>query len=203
MSRDVIQIQCGLVAVPMASYFECRKKITRHSHNNPLSFRQVYTSADYYRCSVYPKTIALWNKLPTEAVLLTYLDYFKRELKKINYLMPYKATLFYPTFNPILYQSNYIIFFNPLCHYFNFHLKVFSFILSHASLPIILRNEGAAVYKDRICVSLLLNRDVHSEFKQSDMSMSALLPQMYKTCGISLLPDLLTEYRCQAGQCCF
>ena len=84
-SRDVIQIQCGLVAVPMASYFERPKKITHQSHNNTLGFRQVYTSAEYYRCSVYPKTIALWKKLPAEAVLLTDLDSFKRATLFLSY----------------------------------------------------------------------------------------------------------------------
>ena len=58
------KIQYGLVAVPMPSYFELPKKISRHNLNNPLSFRQVYASADYYRFSFFPMTVVLWNRLP-------------------------------------------------------------------------------------------------------------------------------------------
>ena len=76
------KIQYGLVAVPMPSYFERPKKITCHSVNNPLSFRQVYASADYYR------PVVLWNRLPVDIVLLSDLDSFKREVSKINHLRP-------------------------------------------------------------------------------------------------------------------
>lgn len=82
------KIQYGLVAVQMPSYFERPKRITRHSHMNPLSFRQVYASADYYRCSFFPMTIVLWNRLPAELVYLSDLDCFKREVSKINYSRP-------------------------------------------------------------------------------------------------------------------
>ena len=56
------KIQYGLVAVQMLSYFEPRKRITRHSQYNPLGFRQVFAHTDYYRRSFYPMTIVLWNR---------------------------------------------------------------------------------------------------------------------------------------------
>ena len=82
------KIQYGLVAVPMPSYFERPKKITCHSLNNPLSFRQVYASADCYRFSFFPMTVVLWNRLPIDIVFLRDLDSFKREVSKINHLRP-------------------------------------------------------------------------------------------------------------------
>ena len=84
------KIQYGLVAVQMPSYFERPKRITRHSQYNPLGFRQVFARTDYYRCSFYPMTIVLWNRLPSEIVLLPEadLDSFKREVSNINYSMP-------------------------------------------------------------------------------------------------------------------
>ena len=82
------KIQYGLVAVPMPSYFERPKKTTRHSLNNPLSFRQVYASADYYRFSFFPMAVNLWNRLPVDIVFLRDLDSFKREVSKINHLRP-------------------------------------------------------------------------------------------------------------------
>ena len=82
------KIQYGLVAITMPSYFERTTRITRHSYNNPLGFRQVFASTDYYRCSFYPMTIVLWNRLPAETVLLTDLDSFKNEVSKISYAMP-------------------------------------------------------------------------------------------------------------------
>ena len=39
--------------------------------------------------------------------------------------------------------------FIPHCHSFNSHFKFFTFILTHASLRIILSFEGDEVYKDR------------------------------------------------------
>ena len=81
------KIQYGLVAVQMPSYFERPKRITRHSQYNPLGF-QVFACTDYYRCSFYPMTIVLWNRLPLEIVLLPDLDPCKREVSKINYSMP-------------------------------------------------------------------------------------------------------------------
>ena len=80
------KIQYGLVAVPMPSYFERPKKITPHSLNNPLSFRQVYASADYYRFAFFP--IVLWNRLPVDIVFFRDIDSFKREVSKINHLRP-------------------------------------------------------------------------------------------------------------------
>ena len=82
------KIQYGFVAVPMPSYFERPKEITRHSLNNPLSFRQVYASADYYRFSFFPMTVVLWNRLPVDIVFLKDLDSFKREVSKINQIRP-------------------------------------------------------------------------------------------------------------------
>ena len=82
------KIQYGLVAVPLASYFERPKKITRHGFNNPLSFHQVYASADYYRFSFFPMTVVLWNRLPVDIVFLSDLDSFKREVSKISHLSP-------------------------------------------------------------------------------------------------------------------
>ena len=82
------KIQYGLVAVPMRSYFERPKKITRHNLNNPLSFHQVYASAYYYRFSFFPMTVVLWNRLPVDIVFLGDFDSFKREVSKINHLRP-------------------------------------------------------------------------------------------------------------------
>ena len=80
------KIQYGLVAVPMPSYLERPIRITRHMH--PLSFRQVYVSADYYWYSFFPMTAVLWNKLPLDLVVLDDLDSFKREVSKISYPGP-------------------------------------------------------------------------------------------------------------------
>ena len=81
------KIQYGLVAITMP-YFEDPTRITRHSYNIPLGFRQVFASTDYYRCSFYPMTIVLWNRLPAKTVLLTDLDSFKNEVSKISNEMP-------------------------------------------------------------------------------------------------------------------
>ena len=54
--------------------------------NPPL--RQIHTHAVYYQQSFYPATIVLWNKLPSEIVLMDDLDSFKEGVSKINHQSP-------------------------------------------------------------------------------------------------------------------
>ena len=58
----------GYVAIQIPTYFENPQRFTRHMH--PLSYRQIHTHAVYYQQSFYPATIVLWNKLPSEIVLM-------------------------------------------------------------------------------------------------------------------------------------
>ena len=84
----------------MLSYFERPKRITRHIQYNPLGFRQVFARTDYYRCSLYPMTIVLWNRLPSEIVLLPDLDSFKREVSNLDQLFnAIEKYCFQPAFN--------------------------------------------------------------------------------------------------------
>ena len=83
------KIQYGLVAVPMPSYFEHPKKITRHSLDNLLSYRYIllliFTGVHPLQIIV---TVVLWNSIPAETALFSDLDSFKREVSKINYSKP-------------------------------------------------------------------------------------------------------------------
>ena len=108
-----------------AFIFERPKRITRHSHMNPFSFCQVYASADYYRCSFFPMTIVLWNRLPAELVYfsdldcfkrLIYfsdLDCFKRQASKINYsrllIVAFVLSCFYSYFHKQITLSSLFI----------------------------------------------------------------------------------------------
>jgi hypothetical protein len=38
---------------------------TRTRHTNPNSFRHIQTSKDCYKYSYFPRSITLWNQLPT------------------------------------------------------------------------------------------------------------------------------------------
>ena len=66
------KIVYGYVAIDLPTYFERPPRYTRHMH--PLSFRQIHTTARYYRHSFYPASIVLWNRLSSEVVLLEDLD---------------------------------------------------------------------------------------------------------------------------------
>ena len=76
----------GYVAIQIPTYFEKPQRFTRHMH--PLSYRQIHTHAVYYQQSFYPATIVLWNKLPSEIVLMDDLDSFKEGVSKINHQSP-------------------------------------------------------------------------------------------------------------------
>jgi len=70
------KIVYGLVAISPPSYLERPMRMTRHMH--PLSFRQVHTSANYFKYSFFPYTIVLWNSLPASVVQQADLEGFKR-----------------------------------------------------------------------------------------------------------------------------
>ena len=77
------KIVYGYVAIDLPTYFERPLRYTRHMH--PLSFRQIHTTARYYQHSFYPASIVLWNRLPSEVVLLEDLDSFSKGVCKINH----------------------------------------------------------------------------------------------------------------------
>ena len=65
----------GYVAIQLPTYFDKPLRYTRHMHT--LSFRQIHTAASYYQYSFYPASVVLWNRLPSEVVLLEDLDSFR------------------------------------------------------------------------------------------------------------------------------
>ena len=74
---------------------------------NPLNLGQVYVSADFYMCSFFPMTVALRKMLPAKAVLLSYLDSFKREVSKINHSRQVCGIIkFYYLFTDKIHLSN-------------------------------------------------------------------------------------------------
>ena len=74
------------VTIQIPTYFEKPHRYTRHMH--PLSYRQIHTSATYYQQSFYPATVVLWNRLPSEIVLMADLDSFKEGVCQINHQSP-------------------------------------------------------------------------------------------------------------------
>ena len=80
-----LRIIYGYVAIQIPTYFEKPQRFTRPMH--PLSYRQIHTHAVYYQQSFYPATIVLRNKLPSETVLMDYLESFKG-VSKINHQSP-------------------------------------------------------------------------------------------------------------------
>ena len=73
----------GLVALPTPIYLQHPTRLTRHMH--PLSYLQIHTSVNYYKYSFFPATIILWNRLPTNIVMLTDLDQFKQAVCSYTY----------------------------------------------------------------------------------------------------------------------
>ena len=56
---------------------------TRHSH--PLAFRQIHTTANYYKYSFFPLSIVYWNRLPAEVVTLPTLDQFSMAVRSLDH----------------------------------------------------------------------------------------------------------------------
>ena len=52
--------------------------------NHPHKYRQISTSHNYYKYSVFPQTIAQWNILPSSVFAHNSLDTFNGALQDIN-----------------------------------------------------------------------------------------------------------------------
>ena len=76
----------GYVAIQLPAFFDKPLRYTRHMHT--LSFRQIHTAASYYQYSFNPASVVLWNRLPSEVVLLEDLDSFRDGVCKINHRSP-------------------------------------------------------------------------------------------------------------------
>ena len=76
----------GLVAIDLPPYVVHPLRILRNSH--PLCFRQIQTTADYYKYSFYPLAIVQWNRLPSHIALLPTFDSYKRVVCAVDHQMP-------------------------------------------------------------------------------------------------------------------
>ena len=76
----------GLVAVPLPDYVQYSNRIFRYCHS--MTFRQVYTSRDYYKYSFFPLAIVQWNSLPEAVACLQNLEAFKAAVCKLQHSRP-------------------------------------------------------------------------------------------------------------------
>ena len=76
----------GLVAIDMPPYVLHPSRILRNSH--PLGFRQIQTTVDYYKYSLYLLAIVQWNRLPSHIALLPTFDSFRRAVCTVSHSMP-------------------------------------------------------------------------------------------------------------------
>ena len=57
--------------------FPAQRVGTRTRHTNPNSFRHIQTSKDCYKYTYFPRSITLWNQLPTTFTTADTVDGFK------------------------------------------------------------------------------------------------------------------------------
>ena len=76
----------GLVAVPLPDYVQYSNRISRYCHS--MTFRQVYTSRDYYKYSFFPLAIVQWNSLQESVASLQNLEAFKYTVCKLQHSCP-------------------------------------------------------------------------------------------------------------------
>ena len=59
----------GLVTIPMPEYIQPNTRLSKYCHSR--AFRQLHTSADYYKCSFYPLANAFpgWCAFPALTLL--------------------------------------------------------------------------------------------------------------------------------------
>ena len=75
-----------IVAISLQGYFKQLSRQTRHIH--PLAFRQIHTTANYYKYSFFHLSIVYWNRLPAEIVMLPTLDQFSVAVRSLDHRLP-------------------------------------------------------------------------------------------------------------------
>ena len=73
-------VYAGLVAIPMPEYIEAKTRFSRNCHS--MKFRQVHTSRNFYKYSLFPQAIVQWNALPESVVCL---DAFKQAVGRLHH----------------------------------------------------------------------------------------------------------------------
>ena len=66
----------------MPSFVVHPLRTLRNSHT--LGFRQIRTTVDYYKYSLYPLSIVQWNRLPAHIALLPIFDSIKMKIQKVT-----------------------------------------------------------------------------------------------------------------------
>ena len=82
----IYKIVYGLVAVPLPDYVQYNNRISRYCHS--MTFRQVSTSTDFYKYSLFSLAIIQLNALPESFVCLQRLDAFKTAICKLQHSGP-------------------------------------------------------------------------------------------------------------------
>ena len=93
----------GLVAVPLPDYVQYSNRISRYCHS--MTFRQVYTSKDYYKYSFFPLTIVQWNSLPETVACLQNLEAFNAAVFKLQPQWGYSHFLWIHRRGPSFYPQ--------------------------------------------------------------------------------------------------
>ena len=70
------KITHGMVAIQMLSYFKQPTAATCLSLRHPLIYRQIHTSANYYKYSFFLLAVVQWNTLSSITVMLPTLTQF-------------------------------------------------------------------------------------------------------------------------------
>ena len=78
----LFNITHDLVDIPANEYLTPASNRTRSQHS--LKFRQIPTSSDYYKFSVFPRSVCHWNSLPANVAEAPSLVSFKRELSSVS-----------------------------------------------------------------------------------------------------------------------
>ena len=77
------KITHGIVAIQIPSYFSQPRMATRHSLRHPIVYRQIHTSANYYKYPFFPL-----NRLPSSIVMLPTLNQFSEAVRSLDHQLP-------------------------------------------------------------------------------------------------------------------
>ena len=77
------KISNDLVDIPADMFLTLAPSVTRSTH--PRNYLMPSTTTSYHRNSFFPKTIAVWNRLPAETAMSPDLVSFKRGLESLSF----------------------------------------------------------------------------------------------------------------------
>ena len=76
----LFKIRHGLVDIPIGLFLKFQR--------SGVKFQTTYARTKYYEFLLFPRTVIVWNELPSDTISARNLDVFKQNIVNIHHILP-------------------------------------------------------------------------------------------------------------------